>query len=229
MSKPISIERGKKDNEYQFTSDSMDEVFEKGLRIGKTIGEQQLRTQGHITSFTGTVTRFEKAKSTMDSSKIHGQQLYVPTSLRSFKVVGSTRGSYVISEVDTTTVFRFTSPVTHLTITNCSNLVIVIQGRSIAGIECINSRNIVIDCESYDFVRATTTYNCQLNGLCHADTLVDMRNSTDIHFNGNPIEINAFTEGRFKMKGGGFRRLSIEEDISATSKSAPNVSVLKLW
>lgn len=229
MSAPISIVRRMGDDSYRFTSDSMEDIAEKGLRIGEAISVQQLQTQRQVTSFTGTVSHFRRAKNMLDSSKIRGDQLYVPNNVRSIKVVGNTRGSYVISEVSTTTVFRFTSPVTHLTITNCSDIVIVIQGRSIAGIECINSRNIVIECESYDFVRTTTTYNCQLNGMCHADTLLDIRNCMDIHFNGKSIQTNVFSEGRFKIVNDTFQRLSWEDDISATSKSAPNISILKLW
>lgn len=229
-SDPISIVRGNnKDSPYRFNSESIDDITEKAYRIGTMIGTQQLRTQSQVTSFVGNISHFCHTKNVVDSSKIHGQQLYVPSNVRSIKIIGNTRGSYVISNIRSTTVFRFTSPVTHLTITNCSDTVIVIQGRSIAGIECINSRNIVIECESYDFVRVTTTYNCQLNGLCHADTLLDVRNSMDIHFNGKPIHTNVFTEGRFKVVNDTFEQLPWEEDISATSKSAPNLSVLKLW
>jgi hypothetical protein len=220
------------DDIIHVSEEQFENLYEKSQVLGKTISDNQISTQQKVTSFTGIdrLGNFESVtKDVLQSQQIRGKQLYVPSSIRSVKVTGNIRNSYVISEISHTSVFKLNTPVTHLTITNCSEVVIVITGTSLTGIECINSRDIVIDCELYNFVRTTTSNDCKLTGKCDDNTLFDIRNCFDIYVNGERMSGNMFTESRFKRRENKFEPLTEDEDFYGSPKSVPNLSLLKLW
>lgn len=220
------------DDIFSVSEDQFTNLYEQVQPLGRTISNAQLHAQSQVTSFTG-IDRLgvfeEVSKLKMDSQEIRGKQLFVPTSTRSVRVSGDMRNSYVISEIGHTTVFRFESPLTHLTITHCQGIVIVIKGTPLTGIECISSQDVVIECDSYNFVRTTTSDSCRLTGKCNANTLLDIRNCNDVYLNSERIEGNIFTESRFKMNENSLEKVDISEDIFFRPSSLPNTSIMKLW
>lgn len=217
---------------FSVSIDQFTELSEKVKPIGRTISDSQIKTQNQVASFTG-IDRlgvFDWVSNTkMDSREVRGKQLFVPMDIRSIKVTGDTRNSYVISEIDHVTVFRFESPITHLVITHCYGIVIVIKGTPLTGIECISSQDVVIECDSYNFVRTTTSDSCRLTGKCDVDTLFDIRNCNDVYVNGERIKGNVFTESRFKMNDSYLEKVEASEDIFIGPSSLPNTSIMKLW
>lgn len=220
-----------------FTEEDILFMEEKTQSLSKTISDSQISTQMNVTSFCGydRLEKFEKVNNNyLNSDKIKGKQLYVPRSIRNIKITGDERNAYVLTEIKNTTLFNFQSPVTHMVITNCKGIVIRVGGKLIAGIECINSSDIIIECDSHSFVRTTTSNSCKITGKTNNDTLIDVRNCFDIYFNNERIETNIFTEGRFKGengKKGGLRRVPSSEDLlhKPFPNSMPNMTFMKKW
>jgi len=241
MSNPINIISKKKstltkvdvnfddfdENEFAFLKQKTENLCEK-------ISKKQLQTQSNVVSFYGVdkKNKFHSiSNNKMDSLEIKGDQFFVPKSMRNIKIKGNEKNSYVLSEIKNTTFFKFNSPVIHLTITNCENLVIKIKKNSLTGIECINCTDIVIDCESHSFVRTTTSSYCEISGDLNENTLIDVRNCNDIFFNKEKIVGNMFTEGRFRKRNGELYLIPIEEDLLSRPfyHSMPNMSLMKMW
>lgn len=247
-SKPININLKKNSQEYPTISsdlnldvnfdnldeDQFDSLKTKAENLSEIVSKNQLRVQLNVVSFYG-VNRKNKfdpvINNVMESLEIKGKQIYVPKSVRNIKIKGNEKNSYVLSEIVNTTFFEFESPVIHLTLTKCQNLVIKINEKSLTGIECINCSDIVIDCESHYFVRTTSSSHCEISGDLNENTLIDVKNCDDIYFNKERIEGNMYTEGRFKKRDGKLNLISSKEDFlfRRFATSLPNTTVIKMW
>ncbi len=228
----------------QVTDDEMSGLMDKAASLGKNICEKQLSTQGKVTSFCGRnrLNSIPSIKSNLlKIDQILGKQLFVPMSYKLIRVLEAegVSCSLVLAEIKHTLVLDIKCRLHQLTITNCSNLVIRMERAPIAGIECINSKNINIDAENQNFLRATTTSDLKISGHCNSESLLDIRNCLDVHVNNERIDAGIYTEGRYKrsLENDTFVKLSPRTDhLSGTScdenqprgaRSLPDISLLK--
>lgn len=229
------------------TAEDLEALTKKSLEIGGEIARNQLSTQSHVVSLCGrnrkgTFTVLKNGK--LDVNDIRGGQFFVPTDLRLIRITDSSLGRrsedrpfgpcpFVITEIDHTTVIDFDCEVTQLTITKSRNLVIRMKKAPIAGIECIDSNNIIVDAEKCNFVRATTSSDVKINGRCDDTVLLDMRNCVDVFVNNQQIDVGFFSEGRFSFSPHekSFVPLSASDDLLGSSAPGssrmPNLTLLK--
>ena len=225
------------------TEEELIGLNDKALAIGGEVAKNQLSTQSHVVSLCGrnrkgTFPVLKHGKLSLNN--LRGGQFFVPESLRLIRVTEShgsesRHGScpFVITEIGHTTVIDFECELTQLTITKCQNLVIKMRKAPIAGIECIDSNNIIVDAENCNFVRATTSFDVKFNGQCDATVLLDVRNCTDVFVNNCQIDVGFFSEGRisFSPKDKSFVPLNPSEDLYRTGitggTSMPNLTLLK--
>lgn len=219
-------------------------LTDKSQVIGGEVAKNQLSTQSHVISLCGrnrkgTFPTLRNPKN-VNLSSLRGGQFFVPESTRLIKIsekAGVPGAPFVISEICHTTVIDFDCIITQLIVTNSHNIVIRMKKAPIAGIECINSSNIIIDADSCNFVRAITSSDVKVNGECDGDVLLDMRNCIDVFVNGEKIEVGMYTEGRFSFspQDKSFLRLEKKHDIYRVGgsdapdggKQMPNLTFLK--
>lgn len=223
------------------TDEDLNALTQKSLEIGGEVAKNQLSTQSHVVSLCGrnrkgTFPTLKGGNGPFKLNDLHGGQFFVPKDLRLIRITdpGGSGGPcpFVITEINHTTVIDFDCVVTQLTITNSRDLVIRMKKAPIAGIECIDSNNIIVDAEKCNFVRATTSFDVKINGSCDDTVLLDVRNCTDVFVNNQQIDIGFFSEGRFSFSphDKSFVPVSSFDDLAGSSGGSarmPNLTLLK--
>ena len=159
-----------------------------------------------------------------------GRKCRIDTRLASVRLSGNSSASYVFSCIEPVRplIINICHKVSHITITNCSNLIIKLINTSVAGIECINSNKVNISVKTITFLRITTGSEVNVCGLCDSSTILDVRNSINVKVNNDNIPISMFSESRFCYKEEILYRMRDNEDIfSSGNLSLPNISLLK--
>src|SRR3990167_53901 len=219
------------------TTEELNNLTDKSSEIGREVAKNQISTQSHVVSLCGRNRKgtFPMLKSgKLNVNDLRGGQFFVPKEFRLIRITGTDLDPspvpIVISEICHTTVIDFDCVITQLTITNSKDLVIRMKKAPIAGIECIDSNNVIVDVEKCNFVRATTSFDVKINGRCDDTFLLDLRNCTDVFVNNQQIDVGFFSEGRFSFspQDRSFVPVSSYNDLAASSNgSMPNLTLLK--
>lgn len=217
-----------------FSDTELSELQEKSEHLGKVIGKSQLSTQGNVISLwgrnrMGTIDTL--TLSVIDAEEARGNQYHIGCSQKILRVNGTptTAVSVVLSEIKHKMVIEINVPLSQVTLSNCSDLVLNLKHHPVAGIECINSKDLIICSDDTSFIRATTSCGVRLKGESD-DLLLDIRNCEDIYVNNERIQACMFNEGRYRNGSDGFKRLSASKDVfSGKASSLPNMSIRKYF
>ena len=215
--------------------EDLENLEQKAQEIGGNVANNQLTTQSHVVSLYGPGRPFPNVEKVVDVDQIRGKQFSIPENVRMIKVTSSSESSpcpFVLSEIQGIVVVQLFCRVSQLTITNCRKVLVRMSHAPIAGIECINSHDVTVVSAACNFLRVTTSTNVKFRGECDADSLLDIRNCTDIHVNDAQLEVGMFSEGRFSVSPDKDHFIPIEPqrdlwNVGVRTGSFPNLTLLK--
>ena len=212
----------------KMNEDEQNLMKEKAYHIARKVSDHQIETQSKVVY----INDADGIKLTplVDVLSIMGKVCYIHPTMTLLKIVGSTSSSYVFTNIKMVRpiVIDITNKISHITVTNCKNLIINVTNTSFAGIECINSRRINMTVKSINFVRVTTGSDINIYGLCNDSSMLDIRNSINVSVNNQIIPGCMFNEDRFCYQNDRFLKVKEDDDIfSSGNLSLPNITLLK--
>lgn len=92
----------------------------------------------------------------------------------------------------------FDCKVRHLTITNCSNVSITIEGRIRTSVELIKCTNVKVKMGGFYFIRITNSDSVKIWGQVSRGGIFDIRNSASVQWFNITVPCNEYTSQRFK-------------------------------
>jgi hypothetical protein len=219
------------DQPIHITEEQYEGYQDAAYHIAKKVSDHQISTQNKVVYISANEgTRLTPV--IKDVMTIMGEKCYINPSMTLLKIYGLVSSSYVLTGIQMVKpiVIEIHNKVSHLTITNCKNIIIKITNTSFAGIECINSKKINLSVKSINFVRVTTSEDVKMTGEIDKVTVLDIRNSINIVINTDLIPGCLFNEARFRYKKGILSKINEDDDIfSSGNLSLPNLTLLKLY
>lgn len=214
------------------TEEQHDDLMGKAFSIARKVSDSQIDTQNKVVYISNRNGINLSSNIVDDVTTIMGKKCYISPKMTLLKIFGSVSSSYVLTNIQMVRpiVIEIHNKVSHITITNCKNLIIKIFNTSFAGIECINSRKINLSVKAINFIRVTTGSDINLYGECDETSMLDIRNSINITINSQLIPGCMFNEDRFSYSKGEFHKVKETDDIfSSGNLSLPSITLLKAY
>lgn len=209
----------------KLNEDEFEHINNKAHTIADKVAKNQINTQNKVI-YISPNNGIKLESIVEDISSIMGQKCKINSNVT---LLGTCYASYVFSEIKAVRpiIISIEHNVSHITITNCSNIIIKSKKPAVAGIECINSMKINICVKKITFLRITTGSDINVHGLYDNSTILDIRNSTNIYVNNDNIPICMFNEARFSYNPSLYIMKDEEDIFSSGNLSLPNISLLK--
>lgn len=213
------------------TEDQYESYQDTAHQLAKKVSDHQISTQNKVV-YISQHNGVKLSPVVSDVMEIMGEKCYINPAMTILKIYGLVSSSYVLTGIQMVKpiVIEIHNKVSHLTVTNCKNIIIKLSNTSFAGIECINSKKINISVKSINFIRVTTSEDINIVGETNTTSILDIRNSINIIINTEVVPGCLFNEARFSYKKNVLTKLTEEDDIFSTGNlSLPSLTLLKLY
>lgn len=240
---------------------TMDDFMEFGNELCTKISTNQLKTQSRVTSFYGynmEGAHQEIEGSTIDIDEYMGRELVIRKYKENLNIVGIDAGGLVFANINkapppkmvynhTTrektvikkyklnrphrVMINIDAKITSLVITNCYDIIFSLSDKVKTSIEIINSNDIVLKLNGFNFFRSVTSDNIKINDVIDEHTVFDIRKSSHIFINDVDMFCSPFGENRYHYVDGMMIILRGNEDIFNIkgSRSFPSIMMIKKY